>query len=516
MRCLVTGATGYIGGRLAPRLLQAGHDVRCLTRSAPRLSDIPWARRTEVVEGDLVVPDDLARVFEGIDVAYYLVHSLGAKDFEDRDRRAATAFAASADRAQVQRIVYLGGPTVEGQDGTSAHLRSRSQVAEILASARVPTVALRAAIILGSGSASFEMLRYLTERLPVMLTPRWVRNRVQPIAVSDVLHYLIEWADVPADVSRSFDIGGPDVLTFAEMMRGYARIAGLPERTIIPVRTLSPKLSAQWVGLVTPVPGSIAKPLVEGLIQEAVCHEHDVAAYVPDPPGGLKGFDEAVTLALKRTRDAEVETRWSTGAWTGASAEPLPNDPEWSGGSVYTDHREMDVRASPEALWRVITSVGGETGWPSFPLAWTARGWLDRLIGGVGLQRGRRDPHELYVGEALDFWRVEAIEPGRLLRLRSEMRLPGRAWLEMTVSDGPVGCVYRQRAVFLPRGLSGPLYWWSISPFHAIVFGGMARNIARIAERTDTMLTDPEEPTAVAGKRQGSASGREGSRPLPD
>jgi uncharacterized protein YbjT (DUF2867 family) len=492
MRCLVTGATGYIGGRLAPRLVQAGHDVRCLTRSAARLSDIPWAQRTEVVEGDLLAKDDLAVVFEGIDVAYYLVHSLGAKDFEDRDRRAAVAFAAGAAQAGVRRIVYLGGPTVDGHDGTSAHLRSRSEVADILASSEVPTVTLRAATILGSGSASFEMLRYLTERLPVMVTPRWVHNRVQPIAIRDVLYYLIAWASVPAEVSRSFDIGGPDVLTFAEMMRRYAAIAGLPERTIIPVRTLSPRLSAQWVGLVTPIPGSIAKPLVEGLVQEAISHEHDVTAFVPDPPDGAKGFDEAVRLALQRTRDADVETRWSTASWTRAPAQPLPTDPQWSGGAVYIDQREMEVRASPEALWRVIMSIGGESGWHSFPLAWTVRGWLDRVIGGVGLQRGRRDPHHLYVGEALDFWRVEKIDPGRMLRLRAEMRLPGRAWLEMSVDDGPAGCVYRQRAVFLPRGLSGPLYWWSISPFHAIVFGGMARNIAGAAERTDTTLADAD------------------------
>jgi uncharacterized protein YbjT (DUF2867 family) len=484
MRCLVTGATGYIGGRLAPRLLRADHDVRCLTRSAARLSDIPWARHSEVVEGDLLARESLPAMFDGIDVAYYLVHSLGAKDFEDRDRRAAAAFAEGAARARVPRIVYLGGPTVEGQNGTSAHLRSRSQVAEVLASTGVPTVTLRAPIILGSGSASFEMLRYLTERLPVMLTPRWVHNRVQPISIRDVLHYLIEWASVPAVVNRSFDIGGPDVLPFAEMMRRYARVAGLPERTIIPVRTLSPRLSAQWVGLVTPVPGSIAKPLVEGLIQEAVCHEHDVAAYVPDPPDGLMGFDEAVQLALRRTRDADVETRWSTATWTTAASQPLPTDPAWSGGTVYVDERKMDVRASPEALWQVVIGIGGESGWYSFPLAWTARGWLDRLMGGVGLQRGRRDPHELYVGEALDFWRVEAVEPGRKLRLRAEMRVPGQAWLEMTVGEGPLGSAYRQRATFLPRGLSGPLYWWSVSPFHAIVFKGMARNIAKTAERS--------------------------------
>jgi uncharacterized protein YbjT (DUF2867 family) len=483
MRCLVTGATGYIGGRLAPRLLEAGHEVRCLTRSAGRLRDVPWAGHAQIVEGDLLEPDDLREAFDSVDVAYYLVHSLGSENFEERDRRAARAFAEAASRAGVRRIVYLGGPAVDAHGATSAHLRSRSEVGEILASTRVPTVTLRAAVILGSGSASFEMLRYLTERLPVMVTPRWASNRIQPIAVRDVLHYLVGLAVVPDRVGRSFDIGGPDILTYADMMRRYARVAGLPPRIIIPVRTLSPWLSSQWVGLVTPVPGAIAKPLVESLIHEAVCREHDIAAYVPDPPGGLKDFDEAVRLALAKVRDADVETRWSSAAWTGAPADPLPTDPAWSGGTVYLDRREREVRASPAALWRVIVGIGGETGWYSFPMAWSIRGWLDRLIGGVGLRRGRRDPERLYVGEALDFWRVEEIEPGRLLRLRAEMRLPGRAWLEMCVADGPAGSVYRQRAVFLPRGLSGHLYWRAISPFHAIVFGGMARNIARTAER---------------------------------
>ncbi|WP_027341083.1 SDR family oxidoreductase [Hamadaea tsunoensis] len=482
MRCLVTGATGYIGGRLAPRLIEAGHEVRCLSRSAARLRDVPWAAGAEVVQGDLLKPDDLARALDGIEVAYYLAHSLGAPDFEETDRRAARNFAAAARTAGVRRIVYLGGP-LPGPGEASAHLRSRAEVGDLLASAGVPVVTLRAAVIIGSGSASFEMLRHLTERLPVMVTPRWVDNRIQPIAVRDVLHYLLAWATVPDEVSRGFDIGGPDVLTYVDMMREYARVAGLPPRIILPVRTLSPWLSSQWVGLVTPVPGALAKPLVASLIHEAVCHEHDVAAYVPDPPRGLKGFREAVRLALTKIRDAEVETRWASSAWVNAPADPLPTDPDWSGGTVYLDNRVRDVHAGRSDLWRVIIGIGGESGWYSLPLAWSVRGWLDKLAGGVGLSRGRRDPQELFVGEALDFWRVEEIEPGRLLRLRAEMLLPGRAWLEMRVADGPDGSRYQQRAVFLPRGLSGHLYWRAISPFHAVIFGGMARNIARKAER---------------------------------
>lgn len=511
-RVLVTGATGYIGGRLAPRLIEAGYRVRCLTRSAGRLRDVPWARKAEIVEADVLDLDATRKALAGIDVAYYLVHSIGAAHFEDTDRRAAQTFAAAALQAGVKRIVYLGGPVPEpSSDGTpvSAHLRSRDEVAAILTASGVPTVTLRAAVIIGSGSASFEMLRYLTERLPVMVTPRWVNNRIQPIAVRDVLHYLVAWASVPGEVNRSFEIGGPDVLTYLDMMIRYARTAGLNRRVILPVRVLSPWLSSQWVNLVTPVPGAIAKPLVASLIHEAVCHEHDIARYVPDPPGGLKDFEEAVSLALVKIRDADVETRWSTATWTGAPADPLPTDPDWSGGSVYIDHKTRRVHAPPEALWHVVVGIGGETGWYSYPLAWALRGWFDRMIGGVGLRRGRRDPVELYVGEALDFWRVEEIEPGRLLRLRAEMLLPGRAWLELKVEEDPLdpepGCRYDQRAVFVPHGLAGHLYWRTIAPFHHFIFGGMARNIARAAERAVPAPTVPRYP-ADSSPRPASAA----------
>ncbi|WP_341717376.1 SDR family oxidoreductase [Micromonospora sp. FIMYZ51] len=484
MRCLVTGATGYIGGRLAPRLLAEGYEVRCLARRAGRLRDVPWAGAVEVVEGDLSRPESLTGVFDGVDVAYYLVHSLGQAGFEAADRQAAENFATAAHAAGVRRIVYLGGPEPAADQGaSSAHLRSRDEVARILLASGVPTVVLRAAVVIGSGSASFEMLRYLTERLPVMVTPRWVRNRIQPIAIRDVLRYLVGCATLPPELNRGFDIGGPDVLTFADMMQRYARVAGLSRRLLLPVRPLTPTLSSYWVGLVTPVPNALARPLVESLVHESVAHEHDIAAYLPDPPEGLTGFDRAVELALATIRDAEVETRWSTAAGPDAPADPLPSDPGWSGGSTYTDIRERPVAAPPEVLWQVIEGVGGEHGWYSFPLAWSVRGWLDRLVGGVGLRRGRRHPHRLRVGEALDFWRVEEIVPGELLRLRAEMRLPGRAWLEMQVQhDGDV-VRYRQRAVFLPRGLVGHAYWIAVAPFHALVFGGMARNIAAGAER---------------------------------
>ncbi|MEU7845553.1 SDR family oxidoreductase [Micromonospora sp. NPDC049114] len=485
MRCLVTGATGYIGGRLTPLLLADGHTVRCLARKAVRLRDVPWAAAAEIVEGDLSHPETLPAAFADVDVAYFLVHSLGREDFEAADREAATNFAAAARAAGVRRIVYLGGPEPAADaEVPSPHLRSRAEVGRILLASGVPTAVLRAAVIIGSGSASFEMLRYLTERLPAMVTPRWVGNRIQPIAVRDVLRYLAGCTTLPPEVNRGFDIGGPDVLTFRDMMQRYARVAGLRRRIIVPVRPLTPSLSSHWVGLITPVPNKIARPLVESLIHEAVAHEHDIARYVPDPPDGLTGFDDAVALALAKVRDAQVETRWSTASGPDAPAEPLPTDPDWSGGTAYTDFREQTVDASPAALWRVIEGVGGEHGWYSFPLAWSVRGWLDRLVGGVGLRRGRRDPHRLQVGEALDFWRVEEIVPGELLRLRAEMRLPGRAWLEMRALPADDGrSRYQQRAVFLPRGLAGHAYWGSVAPFHAVVFGGMARNIARNAEQ---------------------------------
>ncbi|NNN31502.1 SDR family oxidoreductase [Streptomyces sp. S3(2020)] len=488
LRCLVTGATGYIGGRLAPELLAEGHRVRCLARSPGKLRDHPWAGEAEVVRGDVLDAAAVAEAMRGIDVAYYLVHALGTGDtFEETDRRAARIFGERARAAGVRRIVYLGGLTPEGvpERELSPHLRSRAEVGRILLASGVPTTVLRAAVVIGSGSASFEMLRYLTERLPVMVTPSWVHTRIQPVAVRDVLRALVGSARMPAEVSRAFDIGGPDVLTYREMMTGYAAVAELPRRIILPVPVLTPGLSSHWVGLVTPVPAAIARPLAESLRHEVVCHEHDISRYVPDPPGHPIGFDEAVRLALQRVRDAQVTTRWSSASVPGAPSDPLPTDPDWAGGSLYTDVRELPVDASRPDLWRVIEGIGGDNGWYSFPLAWAVRGRLDRLVGGVGLRRGRRDAARLRVGDSLDFWRVEEIEPGRLLRLRAEMRLPGLAWLEMSAeSDDDGRTRYRQRALFHPHGLLGHAYWWSVSPFHAVVFGGMARNIARTAART--------------------------------
>jgi uncharacterized protein YbjT (DUF2867 family) len=485
LTCLVTGATGYIGGRLVPELLAAGHRVRVLSRTPERLRDRPWTADVEVARGDAADPAQVAAACAGVDVVYYLIHALGSgPEFEATDRRTAEVMARAAKEAGVGRLIYLGALEPRGEE-LSPHLRSRTEVAEILLASGVPTAVLRAAVVLGSGSASFEMLRHLTERLPVMVTPRWVHSRIQPIAVRDVLRYLVGCARLPASVHRAFDIGGPDVMSYAEMMQRYAVAAGLPRRRILPVPLFTPSLSSHWVGLVTPVPAGIARPLVESLRNTVVCGEHDIAAFVPDPPEGLLGFDDAVRLAVARVRDSAVATRWSGASVPGAPSDPLPTDPDWAGGSLYVDERTRPTTAPPDALWRVVEGVGGEAGWYSFPLAWEVRGWLDRLVGGVGLRRGRRDAHDLYVGDALDFWRVEELDEGRLLRLRAEMRLPGLAWLEFHVehdADGTAGTVLRQRATFAPRGLAGHAYWWAVAVFHGIVFGGMLRGITRAAE----------------------------------
>ncbi|MGW7310013.1 SDR family oxidoreductase [Streptomyces sp. NPDC054835] len=496
--CLVTGASGYIGGRLVPELLDHGYRVRCLARHPDKLRDFPWAGRVEIVRGDVTDAASLREAFEGVEVAYYLVHSMSSTPhFEDRDRLAARTFAAETRAAGVRRVVYLGGLAPRGvpDEDLSPHMRSRTEVGRILLGSGVPTAVLRAAVVIGSGSASFEMLRYLTERLPVMVTPSWVGSRVQPIGVRDVLRYLVGSAALPPDVSRTFDIAGPDVLTYREMMVRYAQVAGLPKRLIVSVPMLTPRLSSQWIGLVTPVPAALARPLAESLRHEVVRTENDIVRYVPDGPGEPLTFDESLRLALRRVRDAKVTTRWSSAGTPGAPSDPLPTDPDWAGGSLYTDERSRAVNASPEALWRVIEGVGGDNGWYSFPLAWAVRGWADRLVGGVGLRRGRRDAARLRAGDALDFWRVEEIDRGRLLRLRAEMRLPGLAWLEMGVDRDERGRTsYRQRALFHPRGLAGQAYWWSVAPFHAVVFGGMARKIARTAEAESGRRTSPRGP----------------------
>ncbi|WP_166316822.1 DUF2867 domain-containing protein [Microbacterium excoecariae] len=480
---LVLGATGYLGGRLVPRLLGAGYRVRALSRSRGRVGAMPWADRIDIVEGDAADPDAVGRAMAGVDVVYHLVHSMGAgTDFAQRDRRIAETVAHAAASAGVRRVVYLGGLHPEGVR-LSPHLASRAEVGRILLEGEAPALVLQAGVVIGSGSASFEMVRHLTEVLPYMPAPRWVRNWIQPIAVRDVLHYLLAAARVDADVNRAVDIGGPDVLRYGQMMNGYAVEAGLPQRGIAALPVFTPRLASHWVGLVTPVPRQIARPLVESLQNDCIVQDGAASEILPEPEGGLTSYREAVRLALGRIEVDAVETSWVDQRVVGAPSDPLPSDPDWAGRTVFTDVRRRATTADRDAIWQVITQIGGATGWYSSSVLWALRGLMDRALGGVGVRRGRRERGRLVEGDAVDVWRVERLDPGHLLRLRAEMRMPGEAWLELGIAEEEGGLSYRQRAVFFPRGLAGRLYWLSVLPFHGFIFRGMVDRIVREAER---------------------------------
>ncbi|MEN9752606.1 MAG: hypothetical protein RL670_297 [Actinomycetota bacterium] len=478
--CLVTGATGYIGGRLIPELLEAGYRVRVLARNVARLSAQPWIKNVEVVEGDATNSKNVTEALSGVDVAYYLLHSLMEKhNFEEHEQQVAEVFAAAARSKKVKRIVYLGG-IIPKEDGLSPHMSSRANTGKILRSSGVPTVELRAGIVIGSGSASFEMLRYLTERLPFMITPKWLNVRIQPIAVRDVLRYLVGAAALPVEVNESFDIGGPDVFSYKVMMQKYAEAAGLRKRIIIPVPVMTPRLSSGWVGLVTPVPYTLARRLVASLNNEVVAKDDRIRKLIPDPAEGLTPFKRAVQLALVKIKDARVDTRWSDASIPWTPSQPLPTDPEWAGGSLYKDVRTQVSTDSPAEIWKRIESIGGDNGYSTATWAWELRGLVDKVFGGVGLRRGRRDPNLLQVGDALDFWRVETLERGHLLRLRAEMKMPGLAWLEFQLEPGENGqSVITQTATYAPKGLLGHAYWWSVWPMHGIVFPSMVKKMAR-------------------------------------
>ena len=480
MRILVAGANGYVGGRLVPQLLARGHAVRCMVRSAARLQGRAWAEHVDIVTGDVLTPASLGPALADIDVAYYLVHSLGTgRDFHDHDVRAARAFGEAAAAAGVSRIIYLGG-LGDASDALSEHLRSRHDTGEALRGAGVPVTEFRAAVIVGSGSVSFEMIRYLAERVPVMICPSWVYTRIQPIAIRDVIHYLVEAIDTPASTGRIVEIGGSDVMTYGAMMMGYARLRGL-RRWLVPVPFLTPRLSSYWVHLVTPIPADIARPLIEGLRNEVVVRDDSARTLFPRIVP--VGYAEAVRRALVKLDGANVETAWSDALTSsGLATEPVVLT---TLEGMTLERRQLTVRATPERVYEVISELGGATGWLRLNWAWQLRGLLDRLVGGVGMRRGRRDPRELRIGDAVDFWRVEAVEPGRLVRLRAEMKVPGRAWLEFQVKPEtePETCAtIVQTAYFAPKGLFGVLYWYSLYPIHGLIFGGMIREIARRAE----------------------------------
>jgi uncharacterized protein YbjT (DUF2867 family)/uncharacterized protein YndB with AHSA1/START domain len=473
---LVTGATGYIGGRLVPHLLDAGHRVRCLAREPRKLDGRPWAGdpRVEIVAGDTADATSLAQAMAGCGPAFYLVHSMIAAGgaYAERDRAMARAFAAAAEESGLSRVVYLGGLGELGE-GLSEHLASRREVEQVLAAGRTPVTVLRAAMIIGSGSASFEILRYLVERLPVMVTPRWVTTESQPIAVRNVLQYLVDCLALEETAGRTLDIGGPDVLSYRDLMRIMAEERGLRRRVVIPVPVLTPRLSSLWIHLVTPISARIARPLAEGLRNRVVCRDDEAQRLMPQT---LLTVREAIRAALDRVAHEDVPTSWSM-------AGPLPGDPDWAGGTVFTDRRSLLVEAPPEAVWRAVVRIGGGHGWYAADWLWRLRGAMDRLGGGPGPRRGRRDPDEVDFGEALDFWRVTGLDRGRRLALRAEMKLPGEALLEFEVRPESGGTRLTQTARFLPKGLAGLAYWYAVLPVHGFVFEGMARGIRDAAIR---------------------------------
>ena len=482
MRILVTGATGYVGGRLVPLLIEASHEVRCFARDPRKLEGRPWGEY-EVAEGSVEDEESLVHAMEGCSAAYYLIHSMAGKvkDFEERDRCYAQTFARAAARcSSLQRIIYLGGLGGSGaaEEEMSPHLRSRQEVGRLLAESGKSVTEFRAAVIVGSGSASFEMIRYLTERLPVMICPRWVRTRCQPIAIRDVLHYLVDALDVEESAGRIIEIGGPDVLTYADVMRGYAHVRGL-RRWLIMVPVLTPRLSSYWVDLVTPLPAALARPLIEGLRTEVVVRD----------PGGMElfgfqpiGYEHAVDLALKRLAADGQDSSWFDAYYFGLSRQQQQDVLVENEGMI-VERRTQKCNAPAARTFEQVKRLGGPEGWLYADALWSIRGALDRLFGGPGMRRGRRSLSNLRVGDALDFWRVEEIRSPELLRLRAEMRVPGRAWLQFEVCpEEGGGSTLTQSAFFEPHGLAGWLYWYPLYPIHRLIFAGLLRKIAQRAE----------------------------------
>lgn len=517
---LIAGATGYVGGRLVPALLEAGHRVRAMGRNLEKLGCRPWAHheRVELVQGDVLDLESLTKAAAGCWAAYYLVHSMIAQKekFVEADRRAAHNMVKAAATAGLERIIYLGGLAEAKQGALSKHLQSRIEVAEILQSGPVPTTDLRAPMILGSGSASFEILRYLVEHLPVMITPRWVQSLNQPIAIRNVIGYLVGCLAHDETTGQTYDIGGPDVLSYRDLLDIYAQEAGLRKRLILPVPVLTPTLSAYWINFISPVPTSIALPLTEGLTSEAVCTENRIRTIIPQK---LLSCRDAIRTALDKVKQEQIDTCWMD---AGAMLEPEwahCGDAQWAGGTILSCGYRVCIRAAAEDIWGTISRIGGRTGWYHLDILWRLRGFIDRLAGGVGLRRGRRHPSELMVGDALDFWRVLKVDPPQQLLLLAEMKTPGEALLEFRLT--PIGDKQTELQMlsrFLPQGLGGILYWYFLYPFHEWIFYGMLKSIAQsikrpiagVPERFTPRLTAScaLPPATLAGKSRGDAARR--------
>jgi uncharacterized protein YbjT (DUF2867 family) len=470
---LVTGATGYVGGRLVPRLVEAGYRVRCLVRDPNRLQGRPWLKRVEVVSGDALVPGTLAEAMKDVSIAYYLIHGKqGGRLSANRDLEVARNFAEAADEAGIERIIYLG-ELVDPTTNLSPYLRARHETGSILRHSHVPVTEFRAGMIVGSGSVLFEMIRYLGEREPVLVCPAWFFSEAQPIAIRDVLFYLIEALKSPESNGRLIEIGGPTRLTYAEMLLGYAKERGL-KRVLIRTPFYAPRLSAYWVHMVTPIHWRVVLPLIEGLRARLIVRDQTARKLFPQ----VKpiDFQTAVHLALGRIQRDNVETSWSDALVTVAGdVKPYKLSVEEG---MFIETRQRLLELSPDHVFRSYAGIGGERGWLYMDWAWGIRGWLDKAVGGVGLRRGRRHPDEIRAGESLDFWRVEAVEKDRLLRLRAEMRLPGKAWLQFESQPQEEQTLLTVTAFFAPHGLFGFLYWYAMWPFHKFIFDGLANQIA--------------------------------------
>ena len=479
---VVTGATGYVGGRLIPRLVAAGYSVRCVARRPEELSDRLWKDQVEIVQADLSKPEEILRALDGAKAAYYLLHSMSSSsDFAKVESNMAQEFAIAAEAQNLKQIIYLGGLGHDGND-KSDHLSSRHRVGRLLASGETPVTELRAAVIIGSGSASFEMLRSLVEVLPFMVVPKWVtKTKCQPISIGNVLESLLSVLGREEAFNKVFEIGGPEVVTYREMMDTYAEVAGLKRRLILPVPVLTPRLSSHWVNLVSPLPFTLARALIDSLTTDVVVQGYGSELTSDRTPDKL---EDAIGKAVTRVQEMEIPTRWSDASNFKDPARPEPSDPEWAGGRVLVDRRSLRTDLSANSVMRTIKSVGGDTGWFAFDWLWAIRGFVDELLGGVGVRRGRRHPIDLRVGDTVDFFKVTLVT-SRRLRLLAEMKVPGHAWLEWNVRETEAGSVVEQQALFVPKGVIGRAYWYFLLPAHILIWRRMLQNLVKLAEREE-------------------------------